>query len=236
MKKPPQPPSKITYTDLLHVEVRECREPFVDLRECAAAIDCLYQKQDMVPYIGDAMPVRARVAEQLLVASMTIGRIDPAARLLVVYGWRHPDVQRRYHESAKTRLRLLHPGISEEELTALAHVQGAVPALAGHPTGGAVDLTITMNGKPVDMGTPIANWSQDMSRMATRSPGLTFEQRLYRTALRAVMVSAGFAPYDEEWWHFSLGDREWALTYQAPFAMYGPVEIPSISSIVFDEA
>jgi D-alanyl-D-alanine dipeptidase len=43
-----------------------------------------------------------------------------------------------------------------------------------------------------------------------------------RTALRACMMAADFAPYNGEWWHFSHGDREHALWSEEKEAFYTP--------------
>lgn len=42
--------------------------------------------------------------------------------------------------------------------------------------------------------------------------------------LRDCMLTAGFAPYDGEWWHFSYGERDWAHYYKKPNAIYGQVK------------
>jgi hypothetical protein len=36
----------------------------------------------------------------------------------------------------------------------------------------------------------------------------------------------GFVNYPTEWWHWSYGDRYWALATGAPAACYGPVNRP----------
>ncbi len=38
------------------------------------------------------------------------------------------------------------------------------------------------------------------------------------------MLTAGFAPFDGEWWHFSFGDREWARFYGAENALYEQIQ------------
>ncbi|NUT29743.1 MAG: dipeptidase, partial [Streptomyces sp.] len=32
--------------------------------------------------------------------------------------------------------------------------------------------------------------------------------------------------YGTEWWHWSYGDRYWALQTRQPAALYGPAELP----------
>jgi D-alanyl-D-alanine dipeptidase len=38
------------------------------------------------------------------------------------------------------------------------------------------------------------------------------------------MTGAGFVNYPSEWWHWSYGDRYWAVVTGEPHAIYGPVE------------
>ena len=45
------------------------------------------------------------------------------------------------------------------------------------------------------------------------APGLTGEQRANRRYLREKMMEGGFAPYPEEWWHFTLSNEPYPDTY-----------------------
>jgi D-alanyl-D-alanine dipeptidase len=38
------------------------------------------------------------------------------------------------------------------------------------------------------------------------------------------MRVAGLINYPTEWWHWSFGDRYWALLTAAPHALYGPID------------
>jgi len=40
--------------------------------------------------------------------------------------------------------------------------------------------------------------------------------------LGAALSGAGLVNYPTEWWHWSFGDRYWALTTGAGHARYGP--------------
>ena len=50
-----------------------------------------------------------------------------------------------------------------------------------------------------------------------------------RMLLRAVMMSAGFAPFVGEWWHFSYGDKEWAKYVGNEVAPYDQLDFNSIT-------
>ena len=43
--------------------------------------------------------------------------------------------------------------------------------------------------------------------------GVTPEQYANRMYLRKLMMDAGFRPYSEEWWHFTLVDEPFPDTY-----------------------
>jgi hypothetical protein len=38
-------------------------------------------------------------------------------------------------------------------------------------------------------------------------------------------METDFAPYNDEWWHFSVGDREWPAFYGLDNAVYAPVDL-----------
>ena len=40
-----------------------------------------------------------------------------------------------------------------------------------------------------------------------------------------MLGGAGLVNYPTEWWHWSYGDRYWALVTGAAHALYGPVDV-----------
>jgi D-alanyl-D-alanine dipeptidase len=40
--------------------------------------------------------------------------------------------------------------------------------------------------------------------------------------LAAALSAAGFVNYPTEWWHWSYGDRYWAMVTGEPAALYAP--------------
>lgn len=63
--------------------------------------------------------------------------------------------------------------------------------------------------------------------MLPRFPSGTAERALFSSyageLLARVLRGAGLVNYPTEWWHWSYGDRYWALMTGAPAAVYGPV-------------
>ncbi len=96
-----------------------------------------------------------------------------------------------------------------------------------HVTGGAVDLTISYNGIPLALGTdfdeftPAAatDWYETHAVKGADAVLIRDLRRMFGNA----MLKAGFAPYQQEWWHWSYGDRYWAYQQHQPHAIYGSV-------------
>lgn len=78
---------------------------------------------------------------------------------------------------------------------------GYIARRSGHSRGSTIDLTLTKDGVPVDMGGGFDLMDQ---RSHHNAPGLTAEQQRNRRVLCAIMAYAGFAPYECEWWHYRL--------------------------------
>lgn len=211
----------LQYHDLVGIPVQESGEPMVVVQEVAPEIVCRYEKMDMIHYLGDLFALRAGIIKRLVNASASLQIARPGAKLRLAYGYRHPDVQTAYFEQRKREVHERAPNLSEEQLVQKTHLLTASPDVAGHPTGGAIDVTIEDADGTFDMGTDIADFSSD--KIETFADGLTDAQIENRALLRRVLLNAGFAPFDGEWWHFSYGDREWAAYYKKPNAIYDQV-------------
>ena len=173
------------------------------------------------PIDGRRVVVRETVAHMLAAASALVR--ESGARLQIADGHRPAARQERYFAEAWEMMRAAHPQVDDRELRELVHALCAVPDVAGHPTGGAVDVTaVGPDGSELDMGGALGDFD-DLARIPTFAPGLTAEQHGNRMLLHDAMVAAGFAPFYGEWWHFSYGDREWAAFYERPAALYGPL-------------
>ncbi len=90
--------------------------------------------------------------------------------------------------------------------------QGYIAEKSGHSRGSTVDLTLfDMNTeKEVDMGGTF-DYFGELSHPDYKK--ITAEQYENRMILRDAMVSHGFKPLDEEWWHFTLVDEPYPDTY-----------------------
>jgi D-alanyl-D-alanine dipeptidase len=99
------------------------------------------------------------------------------------------------HRSAATQRAL----IAELGIPAVAPLE-----VAPHVAGAAVDVTLAnVYGDPLDPGTVADRHLDDLA---------------------AALTGVGLVNYPERWWHWSYGDRYWALVTGAPAALYGPVD------------
>jgi D-alanyl-D-alanine dipeptidase len=94
-----------------------------------------------------------------------------------------------------------------------AHVANPETGTSAHNHGCAVDLTLGSEAGPLEMGTDIDEFSAgarltvSAEERLCRDGTLTAAACANRRLLRAVMLDAGWVPYDGEWWHFSGCDR-----------------------------
>lgn len=212
----------LTYDDILPIQEGDSREPLVDVRTYDNSIMAQYEKFDMVPYAGFDILVRDTVARKLAAVNARL-KAKYTMALKIVYGYRTTDVQKNYFETMQAKLSVENPSFSPDELRRLTHNFVAAPEIAGHITGGAIDVTLaTLDGTLCEMGTGIADY-RDEDRIKTFAQKITAEQSKNRQILLGAMVDAGFAPFYGEWWHFSYGDKEWAAYYKNPKAIYSPL-------------
>jgi D-alanyl-D-alanine dipeptidase len=139
--------------------------------------------------------VAPKVAEALANAAKAIVAQDSAMRLVVLDCYRPIYVQERMFAL-----------VANPEWVA----QPKPPRYGGHNRAVAVDLTIEKNGVALDMGSPFDAFDE-RSNYREDGRGISPEQQRNRNTLRALMIGAGFRPYDGEWWHFSLPIETQAL-------------------------
>lgn len=99
-----------------------------------------------------------------------------------------------------------YPNIDKKDMLAL----GYIAEKSGHSRGCTIDLTLTRNGEPLDMG-GIFDFMDELSH--TENPGVSPLQRENRLLLREGMLACGFTDYACEWWHFRLKNEAFPDEY-----------------------
>ncbi len=169
--------------------------------------------------------IRSGALARLRLAAASLRRQNPRHTLVVYDAHRLMSVQKAAFEKYTKVFGEKHPHLKSDELAEYVHQHVAVPSVAGHPTGGAVDVSILEGEEPIDMGGKYADF--ESPTYVAFADGLAETQRENRMRLRKAMVSAGFAPFNGEWWHFSYGDPEWAALWGEPAAIYRQLEGPA---------
>jgi D-alanyl-D-alanine dipeptidase len=166
--------------------------------------------------------VRAGLAARLDAASLLL---PAGVSLRVVEGHRQVGDQLAIIAAYSAEICALRPGISADELDRLTSRFVAPLGVAPHVAGAAVDLTLVdACGDDLDLGTLIdATPEGSAGRCYFAADDITADARANRDLLAHALGTAGLVNYPTEWWHWSYGDRYWALTTGAPAALYGPV-------------
>lgn len=140
--------------------------------------------------------------------------------LLVFDGYRPAAVQ---HDLFAEYLRRLQAtsGVTHDQAAAWARTFVSQPdGVYPHGTGGAVDLTLTINGAEAWMGTGFDDFEEKSRRdWYVNHPPTTATDRAalsHRTLLFEEMRAAGFVGLESEWWHFEYGTDRWAQAARQP--------------------
>lgn len=207
----------LTYADLNSTDVIDNGERMVSLNDTDISITI---GDDFPPSTGNQIYVRKGLIKKLISAQKIIADLFDGGVLDVVYGYRSLNVQVTKYQEIKAQLQSKYA--NDGDLNEAVHRFIAVPDVAGHPTGGAIDVRVLdSKGNEIDMGTRVHNLIKDSYVF---NPFISKSAWLNRQKLRQAMTAVGFAPFDGEWWHFSYGDREWASYYNKPNAMYNQIE------------
>lgn len=173
--------------------------------------------------------VRAGLADRLRAAAARLA--GEGLGLRVLEGHRSPADQAWIVAAYAAELLEARPDLArdEAELVRLTSRFVSPVAVAPHVAGAAVDLTLVdlATGEELDLGCPVdATPEQSDGRCATGAD-VPSEARRLRDRLAAALEGAGLVNYPTEWWHWSHGDRYWALVTGAPAALHGPVDAPA---------
>ncbi|WP_405676961.1 M15 family metallopeptidase [Streptomyces sp. NBC_01511] len=203
------------------VPVHECGERLVDVRRERSLLVDERKWQDSA---GAFAHLREGVLDRLLKAQ---SQLPQGMRLLFVEGYRPPSLQRRYFDEYAAQLRAEQPEWTAEQVRSAASRYVSPPEIAPHSAGAAVDLTLAGDdGRELEMGTRMnATPEESAGACYTQAGNISDEARSHRDILGTALTAAGLVNYPTEWWHWSYGDRYWALQAGAEVAHYGSREL-----------
>lgn len=207
------------------IRTRDCGEGLLDLRDTSPRLrvdEGRSQIASRSPYFTWA---RKGIAHRLALACDSL----PAGLYLILKeAYRPGEGQRRSWDACVEGFKAAHPGLDELSVRKAVARYVAPPELAGHPTGGALDLSLGDSSGELDLGTAFnAEPDETEGRTFFAAPGLAPEARALRAILAKALGGAGFLNYPSEWWHWSYGDPYWAFVARTE-AIYGPVEEASL--------
>jgi D-alanyl-D-alanine dipeptidase len=101
-----------------------------------------------------------------------------------------------------------YPKVSKKNL----FKSGYIASKSGHSRGSTVDVTIIdlKTATPLDMGSAYDFFGIESH---PRYQNISNKQKKNRMQLRKLMMSHGFKPYKNEWWHFTLKKEPFPNTY-----------------------
>ncbi|MDI1463769.1 M15 family metallopeptidase [Catellatospora sp. KI3] len=218
----PAAPAMVLLSDprIAAIPLGDDGEAMVDLRE----VPDLLVDDRLADAAGAYAHLREGTVERLLSAQRAL---PGGLRLLVIEAYRPLRLQTAYFEQYREQLREVQPGWDEQRLHVEASKYVSPPGVAPHSTGGTVDLTLCAeDGTELDLGTEVnATPLASQDACFTASPLVSARARGNREILSGALRGAGMVNYPTEWWHWSYGDRYWALATGAERTCYGPVEL-----------
>jgi len=209
----------VKYKDLITIPVIENNDPFIIVSQSDIPNKYMPGMTDMQKVLGEKIIVRKSVYDKLLSAQTDLQKQYPSLSLFLTYGFRSLEIQTaRFTQQLKdvSKQFFSDPLALYEEV----HRSIAVPTVAGHPTGGAIDITIVDIKSNTFLNFGTKQYDYTTKDYYVFSPYISNKAKKNRMLLRRVMLEVGFAPFDGEWWHFSYGDREWAYYYNKNSAIY----------------
>ncbi|MCM3768715.1 M15 family metallopeptidase [Neobacillus niacini] len=210
------------------MNIQPFQEPFVDLVNFDPELVVDHSLSNRTPYFSY---VRLSVANKLSDAKKFLPN---GLRFLIKEGFRPVHLQQLAFERSIQRVKENSANQDMNYIISEASKYVAPPHVAPHPTGGAIDLTlIDSDGIELDLGTPFDAIPQDTDNATFFAATNISEQAIQNRKLLAnALQSVGFVNYFTEWWHWSYGDRYWAVMTNAEYALYESVTEEKLQTLL----
>lgn len=229
-KRTPIPAPK---THLVYPEAQECGEELADITDTDRFVYSAFYRNMGLKNGLTRCYVRKSIAAMLESAKALL---PPEYSILMYDSLRPVSVQKDLYDLYSQQLRAAHPDLPEKELLNLIDDFVAFPRIdhkrpTPHSTGGAIDLTLMIDGKEADMGTGFDDLTDKahtnyFEQLLLAKGSLTPSEQTAlenRRILFHLLIAVGFVNFRIEWWHYSYGDRAWsAQTGNTP--LYGYIE------------
>lgn len=177
-----------------------------------------------------------RVAAQLRRARQRLKEFCTRGRnydLLVWDGFRSQEAQQSIFEEYKASLMTAHQLNSTDAHNAALTFVSDPSSVFPHGTGGTVDLTLTINSEPANMGTGFDEFTDQAHRdWYLHNPPVdqqAWEAHRNRILLNRAMRSAGFIGLEDEWWHFEWGTQRWAKSLERDVLLASTLSYPQVT-------
>lgn len=169
--------------------------------------------------LSDDRRIRQAVYDRLVAARHAL---PPRLTFMVYEAYRPRAKQIAMWNDIWAKVKESYPNADDEELALRCNTFIANPYKvgSGHQFGCAVDITLydIDAGKELDMGCGMQEFSE---KSKTECDGLTPLQQQNRALLRDTLHQYGLVNYPPEWWHYSYGDRLWAIQLGLVKSIYG---------------
>lgn len=203
------------------VDIVEEYEPIITETETPPHLTDI-NEQDGVLFntqFSDDRRLRQAVYDRILAAKQAL----PLHYTFMIYEAYRPRARQiAMWDDIWTKVKHSYPHADDDELALRCNTFIANPYKvgSGHQFGCAVDITLfdLNKGKPLDMGCGMQEFCE---KSKTDAPDITDEQRQNRHLLRDALHAQGLVNYPPEWWHFSYGDRQWAIQLGRNDTLYG---------------
>lgn len=205
------------------IVVQENNDPMVDLRHHFPQLRIDNSRKHVQQESRSISHARLTVGRMLLEAQQ---KLPSGLHLLIKECHRPMHVQRKSWESYEKHLQKTFPTWTQQQIDEENSKLNAPLDVAPHTTGAAVDLTLTTDdGTWLEMGTLFnASPLETENRTYTHATNISTEAAINRKHLVKTMTEAGFVNYPTEWWHWSYGDKYWALAKNHPHALFGTID------------
>ncbi len=205
------------------IVVKESGDSFIDFTKAFPSLLFDQERKHVQKKSKSIAWGRKQVGLKLMQAQ---SMLPTGLKLLIKECYRPLSIQREFFDGYSNHLRKKFPHFTEAQIYSECSKLNAPVDVAPHSTGGAVDLTLVDdNGNWLEMGTEF-NAEPSETDYATYTLALNIPEKAKtnRKILIDVMTAVGFQNYPTEWWHWSYGDKYWALMSKSEHAIYSSFE------------